>query len=112
MDLRRKYLPSRPLDTMHVYLGVTRTPTLDCEPKLQLQKREVAFLGARVDGLPIEMAARMWQAYVEPKFAYACGTWMPSSNEKAHTAVNRIQKQGAALTTQSAARHHVCAALL
>ena len=62
----------------YVYLGVTITPNLDffihisqLHHKLQPQKREAALLGVRSGGLPIDHAIHLWQAYVEPKFAYA-----------------------------------------
>jgi hypothetical protein len=46
-------------------------------------------------GLPIDRAIHLWQAYVEPKFAYACGVWMHETNARAHSVVNRVQNEGA-----------------
>ena len=86
----------------YVYLGVTLTPDLDftthieqLQHRLQLQKREASLLGVRADGMPPALAIRLWQAYVEPKFSYACGMWMHETNTKAHAVVNNIQRQGA-----------------
>ena len=47
--------------------------------------------------MPFDRANRLWQAYVEPKFSYACGVWMQESNDKAHVAVNNVQRNGARL---------------
>jgi len=88
--------------TSYVYLGVTLKPDLDftthieqLQHKLQLQKREAAMLGVHAGGMPPDLACRLWQAYVEPKFAYACGIWMHETNAKAHSVINRVQCNGA-----------------
>jgi hypothetical protein len=47
--------------------------------KPKLQQREAAVIGV---GVPFDRANRLWQAYVEPKFSYACGVWMQESNQQ------------------------------
>jgi len=88
----------------YVYLGVTIKSDMDFTThitqlyhKLKLQQREAAVIGVGGAGVPFDRANRLWQAYVEPKFSYACGVWMQESNDKAHVAVNNVQRNGARL---------------
>ena len=101
----------------YVYLGVTITPNLDfsihisqLHHKLQPQKREAALLGVRSGGLPIDHAIHLWQAYVEPKFAYACGVWMHETNARAHSVVNQLL--GMSPYDEASCEPPPCAALL
>jgi hypothetical protein len=49
------------------------------------QQQEAAVLGVGGVGVPFDRAIRLWLAYVEPKFSYACGVWMQESNNKAQS---------------------------
>jgi hypothetical protein len=51
--------------------------------KLEIQQREAAVAGVGSTALPFDRANRLWQVFVEPKFAYACGIWM-HANSKQH----------------------------
>ena len=63
--------------------------------KLDTQKREAILLGAKSGVLSRPRALRLWQQYVEPKFAYACAIWVRPDDKSALSLIDSIQSEGA-----------------
>jgi hypothetical protein len=110
-----------------VYLGVTIKSDMDFAIHItqlyhtpKRQQQEAAVLGVGGVGVPFDRAIRLWLAYVEPKFSYACGVWSKRAitKHKAQAAFNNVQRNGARLllgiTTMDEANTDPppCAALL